>query len=139
MTNTDTTTDLNVASTTVTVPFGGGTEVFMDSSFFTSGEGIACNYNGRVKVTSSIHLFDPTGQRPNVLLDIEINGVSQGVLGASGYIRNSGGHQESSVHVTIIGTCVLGHIITVTTLAEATGGVTVMNDVGTSMQLVNRH
>jgi len=136
--NTDITTDLSDLTEIITVPFGSGTTVFMDESFARAGEGIVCVYDGRVKITTSLHVTS-TLVRSNIQVDIAINEIPLGIIGASGYVRASA-QDESSITVIAVANCNAGDIIEVLARQEGTGGAAIygMAEVGSSMLLVER-
>ena len=134
-TNTDITTDLDFAFSVWTeVPIT-GTTVFMDDSFFVSGNGIACNYDGRVKVTASLYLLGD-GIRSESALRIMVDGVAQSVITEGAYKRFVG--DPASIGITLVTNCSLGDVITLENQQAGVASVTVMNGVGTSMLLVER-
>lgn len=137
ITNTDTTTDLDQGSIVVTVPFSTGIVQYMDTSFQQSGEGIACLYDGRVKVTSSLLITNDGAIRSNSFFEVLIDGVPQNIIGASGYNRQAA-QDHSSLHVTAIGDCTVNDVITVTTLQEGAASITTMATSGSSVLMVER-
>ena len=134
--NTDITTDLDVSGVPVEVPIT-GTTIFMDNSFQVNGNGIECNFNGRVKVTASLLLTNSGVARTNNFLEILVDGASLGTQGASAYNRFAS-QDHSSNHVTALGDCNDGDIITITTLQEGANAVTTMATAGSSTLIVER-
>ena len=134
-TNTDITTDLDGGSGVWTeVPIT-GTTVFMDSSFQVNGNGIECNYNGRVKITASLHLIG-TGQRSESGLRILFDGVGELVQTSGAYNRFVG--DLGSPTITFVTNCTIGEVITLQNRQEGINSVTTMVNVGSSMLLVER-
>ena len=104
---------------------------FVDTGFTISGNGIRCDFDGRVIATGHIGFTAAqTRVSPNIRL-ASTGTVNQNVKGKSGYIRNSANHQQSSC--TIPGyefEVVNGDIITLQSIRESTNGNLVPLDAG---------
>jgi len=134
--NTDISTNLNNLTPT---------EVPIDGAILTNGTGWAINGNGIeltgsdsfVKCTVNLHIT-AAFNRANLLVRFRLNGVAFGPIGASGYIRNATGHNESSITITTWVSMTTGDVITVETLREAGAGTITMDTAGTSQLLLER-
>lgn len=133
-TNTNTTTNLNTAGFTE-VPIT-GTTVINENGFYTVvGNGIQVPVQRTYRVTANIYVGG-TSTRTNQRVRFHINGVAQGAITATGYIRSSSGHNESSYTLEDVFALNAGDIITVEAQQEAGGGTTSMVSAGTSFLMV---
>jgi hypothetical protein len=140
VTNTDITTDLDIGlDIPVEIPITGNIE-FLDSSFGIQDNGVLCLFDGRVKVTASIHVTNSGAQRSNQFFQVALNGEQLPQIGASGYIRGypTTAHGESSLHVSTVFECEVGDLITLTAEQEGVNSDTHMSRVGSSIMIVER-
>lgn len=138
--NTDTTTDLNT-SLAVTFPTEvplTGTAEFTDADFTVVGNGIQCNFDGVVKVRAQVHQLG-SANRVSAQGSFKVNASTLvGPVSSTGYIRTTGGHNESSIASECYISVSNGDIITYNTRREAAAGSVVMASVGTSNIIIER-
>ena len=138
--NTNITSNLNgsTANFTTTAPISGSVSVGSDlSNFSKTTNGIQVNFDGVVLAMSNIDMFG-TSTRANVQSRLKLNGTLFGSVGASGYIRNTSGHNESSVHSMSVIPVTSGQEITVGVRREGGAGTIVFNAIGTSNLILIR-
>jgi len=139
--NSNVTTNLNSSTNlgfSSTAPISGTIATGSNLSEFTkTTNGIEVNFDGVVLVFVNIDMFGTT-PRTNVQSRLKLDGVLFGSVGASGYIRDASGHQESSVHSMGIVPVSAGQEITVGVRREANPGTVIFNAVGTSNLVVIR-
>jgi hypothetical protein len=140
VTNTDITTNLNgsTGDFTTVAPISGVITTGSNLVNFTkTTNGVQVNFDGIILVLSNIDMFGTT-TRANTQSRLRLNGTLFGSVGASGYIRNNSGHNESSVHSMGVIPVTNGQEITVGVKREARAGTTVFNDIGTSNLILIR-
>lgn len=93
--NTNTSTNINVSSPGVLVPITGTINEISDNMEI-NGSGIRVTRGGLVFCSATVY-FSSTVQRPNLNLSFEIDGVVQPSRFAHGYIRSTGGHNSASI------------------------------------------
>ncbi len=98
--------------------------------------GVTITTGGLYKVECSLY-SESTVNRPNIGLEIIIDGVPQSVIGAGGYIRNNGGHNESSTYITQIVSVADGETVNVRGIQLANNGV-VTNPAGRSVLIITK-
>ena len=131
-------TNVNAFTDWTTVPMG--ITDYTVGQLAVSGDGIQCQFSGVIKVTAHLSYFGNQTARTNPI--IRLAGpvaTPQIVQGKSGYIRDSSGHDESSVTIPgIIFNVTAGEVVTVEVKREttATGAVTI--PIGGSYLLVER-
>lgn len=138
--NTDTTTNLNTgANFSTNVPIAGSFSNDSGGNFTQSGStGIQCNFNGEIEVSGSLHL-QANVQRANVRTRIKQAGTPVGPVGASAYIRNSSGHNESSSQIPLFRLTVNnGDVIGIGSDQEAGAGTCTMSLSGSSNLYIKR-
>ena len=86
------------------------------------GNTVTINRDGVYDVASNIYISSPD-PRTNPSVVIYVNGIEQGVTGASGYIRDNQGHNESSVHVRQLLSLSAGDVVDVRCTRLANNGV----------------
>ena len=139
--NTDTTTNINVGTNFSTnVPLVGNYSDDGGSDFSQSGStGVTCNFNGEVEISWNTHQIGDNTDRQAPRLRTKLDGTPVGPVGATGYIRDSGGHLESSCHVqTFRLTVTSGQVITFGSDQEAAGGAAAMAIAGSSTGYIKR-
>ncbi len=134
--NTNVSTNINTSTSqsyTTTIPISGAVQTGSDTSDFTkTTNGIQCNFDGVVLAFSNVDMF-ASGARVNIQSRLRLNGTPFGSVGSSGYIRNSSGHNESSVHSMGLIQVTNGQEITVGARRESTSTTsTILNATGTS-------
>ena len=93
---------------------------------FTSG-GVAFDRSGFLLVSTHMY-FNATVTRANVGVRVTVNGTPlDSTYGASGYIRNSAGHRESSCHRTRYISYTAGDVIGVECARLAAAGIVTTN------------
>ncbi len=122
--NTDSTTNINAASWTV-APINGVVVITPQTSYLSSAtNGIQVNFNGIVKARTNVYQSSSV-TRSNVEIAFAVNGTKVPGIAASGYIRNSSGHNTSSCYIEKAISVSSGDIITIQTRqGGATGTVT---------------
>lgn len=114
----------------------------MDDDFAAGATGVICNFVGRVKCTAHIGFSIDSAaniQRPAPLLGVAVGGVLQPILGKTGYIRDTSGHEEASCTVVqYIDIPSSGDEVTIQTKRETTRTGTVTGDDGGCMILLER-
>jgi len=95
--NTDTTTDINVA-TAADIPFGGTTDA-TDDDYTLAASSITVNFEGIVNVQAHISQ-ESADERTNVGIWITKNNTQMSGVGKSGYIRAASDHNDSSSHMS---------------------------------------
>lgn len=114
--------DINVSSWTE-VPLAGIIDIDNSDEFDIVEGRVVCQFSGAVEVYTSVSQ-DSGVQRPNVFVQIAINGSRVGGVGMSGYIRSRSGHGESSSTITTVAEVAEGDEISVYSIQGAnTGGV----------------
>lgn len=71
-----------------------------NTSVFTSVDSDGVNCIAGTYLVDIVLYQTSTVQRANVAVEVTVDGVSTGVRGATGYIRNQQGHNESSTNVS---------------------------------------
>lgn len=102
----------------------------VNSTQFTladDGMSVTCNFSGLVKISGSVYLVT-TVIRAAVVIQPEIDGNDIGGWGATGYIRNTVGHNHASLHGQSIGLCNQGELITFDTTRDAVAGVVTLSN-----------
>lgn len=140
--NTNTTTDIeiNTGDFTTQVPIGGVAQSFNDpnTDFTLAGETVVCNFTGVVKISAHVHI-DTASARSAFQIRARIGSTPVGPIGASGYVRNASGHQESSNTIpAFFANVTSGDIIDLGSRIEGANGNTQMQRAGSSMLLVER-
>jgi len=134
--NTDTSTNINQVSPGVEVPLAGNVQINENSYYTPITNGVQVNSDRTYKVIVNAHVGG-AATRGSLRLRIAINGVPQGAIAATGYIRNSNGHDESSYHLTDVFTLSAGDEITVVSERQSTVISTMsLETVGTSNIIV---
>ena len=98
--------------------------IIVSSTQFTlnpGGESVTCNFDGFVQVSANLYLQSSV-LRPSVVVRPQIDGDYIGGWGASGYIRDTTGHNHASIHGQAVGLCNEGELISFLTQNEAGGG-----------------
>ncbi len=86
------------------------------TDFTVTSSSITCNFDGLVKVEANVFVAIPAAlnvQRPAPQIRFILNGTETGPVGASSYIRDSTGHESSSVHVHSYIQVSAGDVITI--------------------------
>ena len=96
--NTDIATNINQAAFTE-VPITGTTVTNENTYYTVSGNGIQIDNTRSYRLTANIH-YTSTGQRVALQGQFHVNGNPVGAIVSTGYIRNSNGHAEASLHLT---------------------------------------
>jgi hypothetical protein len=139
-TNTNTTTNLNLGTNfSTTAPIVGTFTNDASGDFTQSGStGVTCNFTGEIEISASFHYFG-FATRANVRMRAKLAGTQFGPIGASGYIRNATGHNESSCHITTTRVSVTtGQTITIGTDREGGSGTIEFDTSGTSNMYIKR-
>ncbi len=98
-----------------TIPMAWNAAAVTDNSggALTAGTvGITVASAGTVRITANVYQTSSLA-RSNMCIQGAVNTTVTGSIGASGYIRNSNGHNESSVHVSLIRTVTAGQVINI--------------------------
>ncbi len=134
--NTDTTTNVNPNTTPINLPILGNLEWNDNTSLYTANtvaNTITVTQDGRYKITVNVSLLAAAATaRLTPEMWIEINGTQQGAYGSTGYIRNNGGHQESSLHITEVLNLTANDIISVSIVRTGANGSVNLRSAGTS-------
>eukprot|EP00179_Madagascaria_erythrocladioides_P005219 CAMPEP_0198312722 /NCGR_PEP_ID=MMETSP1450-20131203/3993_1 /TAXON_ID=753684 ORGANISM="Madagascaria erythrocladiodes, Strain CCMP3234" /NCGR_SAMPLE_ID=MMETSP1450 /ASSEMBLY_ACC=CAM_ASM_001115 /LENGTH=225 /DNA_ID=CAMNT_0044015679 /DNA_START=57 /DNA_END=734 /DNA_ORIENTATION=+ len=111
--NTDTTTNVNVTPSIDLPVFG--TQNWNDNTtlFSVSGHQVTITESGRYEVIVNTSLFSSSAARNAPEIRLEIDGTAVGTYGSTGYIRNSSGHQESSLHIREVLELTANQVLTV--------------------------
>lgn len=104
--------------------------------FTVTSDGVIVNESGTYEVYISLYQTASVS-RSNVGVEISVDGFPTGRTGASGYIRNSGGHQESSSSILDVVDVFAGEKIGVIAYRLANAG-TVTAPAGTSVFYIKR-
>ncbi len=142
-TNTNTATDLNIDNTIVPIF---GTENYKDDGnnlYQVSGNTLIVKEAGRYDIRANLSLLGISSsgnseQRTNVNTRIAVNGIAIGAIGASGFIRFTNGHEQSSIHVNEILQLNTNDIITIRTFREANSGMVRFSGSGESSFMINK-
>lgn len=133
--NTDITTDLNTntGDFVTDVPLFGITETTNGTSEFEflSETEVQVKFTGSILVLANLHITSNTA-RTNVNIKSKKNGVPVNGVGATGYIRSTNNHNQSSLHITGIINVVANDIITIGSRQEANNGAVFMADLESS-------
>ena len=113
-----------------------GISDFMDTGFTAGSTGIICGFTGRIAVTVHI-LQSASSARTNVKVRAAVGGVGSPIEGATGYIRATSDHNESSSTATSFMSVTSGDEVTLQTQREAALG-TVQGPAGSCMISVKR-
>jgi hypothetical protein len=128
--NTSAISDLNGTTSFTDVAITGISD-FMDTGFTAGSTGIVCGFTGPIAVT--VHILQTSNvQRSAVKVRAAVGGVGSPIEGASGYIRDSSGHNESSSAATSFMSVTSGQEVTLQTMQEAASG-TVTGPAGSCM------
>jgi hypothetical protein len=137
VTNTDTTTDIN-ETPAVEVPLNGSVAFNEDSSTYNpTGNGIQVLRADGYTLRASIHVSGIV-TRANQLIRFAINGVPTGNIAATGYIRDTSGHNEASYTLLEDLNLNANDIVTVVAEEEAGGGIVTLAQVGSSSLFIKR-
>ena len=141
-TNSDTSTNLNVSSTTAPIF---GTEDYKDDGntlYEVSGNTLIVKSSGRYDIRANLSLVGINSgnnrQRTNVNARIAINGTAVGALAASGYIRWASNHDQSSVHLSEILQLNANDVVSIITYREANSGTVYFSGGGESSFTINK-
>jgi hypothetical protein len=121
----DTTTNLNQAVAT-TIPMSGTIDVASTTAgLAVSGEGLQVNHTGKVRVSFNVAT---TGSitRGNLRVRVAVNGTPVPGVSSSGYIRNTGGHNESSYSFSKLINVTSGQVVTLQSEQEGASGTITM-------------
>lgn len=133
-TNTDITTNLNTstANFVTNVPlFGTTTTTDVNRIEFISSTEVEFKYTGKALVLVAIHITCST-QRSNLNIRLKLNDVVVGNVGATGYIRASNNHNESTLYIMTTIDVVPDDIVKVGCRREANAGAVYMHTIGSS-------
>jgi hypothetical protein len=122
--------DLNTGAV-VEVPLTGVADT-IDDYFQINGNGLEVLQDGRYLFTTSIYLAS-NAARANLDLSFYVDGVSQEVVGSSGYIRSASGHNNSSIHVSQWLELAANQVVTVRAQREGAAGVVNLSTKGSSV------
>lgn len=95
---TNSTFNLNQSTNWVEVPMAGNVDK-IDKGFIVEGQGLKALFSDWIEGDASIYL-NSSSARPNTEFCFAINGTARPVIASHGYIRNSSGHNESSITLT---------------------------------------
>ena len=98
-----------------------GISDFMDTGFTAGSTGIICGFTGRIAVTVHI-LQSASSARTNVKVRAAVGGVGSPIEGATGYIRATSDHNESSSTATSFMSVTSGDEVTLQTQQEGNTG-----------------
>jgi hypothetical protein len=133
-TNTDLTTNLNDTTTNFVdnVPLFGNTIVDTSGDYtFLNDEEVRVNFTGIVLVLVNVHI-NSSRQRTSVNIRLKVNGTPTNGVGATGYVRATNNHEESSLHISGALSVTNNQVISVGRRREANSGTVFMSDIGTS-------
>lgn len=140
--NTDTTTDVNPTTTPINLPILGNLEWNDDDTLYTANTGtntITVTESGRYRITvNASFLAGAATARLTPEMWIEINGSQQGTYGSTGYIRNNGGQQESSIHITEVFNLAVNDVISISIVRTGANGTVNLRSAGSSNILIER-
>lgn len=130
--NIDTATNLNQASFT-NIPIFGNLNWNDNTSVFSliDSSNLQVNTAGRYKISVNISYYS-TVNRMSIESQIAINGIGTSTICSTGYIRNSAGHQNSSLNYKETLNLNAGDIISVSCQREASNGTALFRSIGTS-------
>ena len=136
--NTDIITNINSEITwgTRTIPLM-GTVTESHSDFTVVGDGLQCNFNGRVKVIANAYIYSSVTDS-KVEGRFKVGGVFKGAISACSLIRNKAGHNSSSIHLIEEFDVTSGQIIELIGRAGAAVGTATLDSVGTSSFIAER-
>ncbi|EAR00731.1 hypothetical protein [Maribacter sp. HTCC2170] len=140
-TNSNTSTNLNVNNSNVPIF---GTQDYLDagtSLYQVNGNTLIVKEAGRYDIRANIYLlgiFNNSRTRTNTTARIAVNGAPVGAMGATGYIRFTNNHEESSLHLNEIIQLNVNDVITIVTFMEANTGEVRFNGSGTSSFMINK-
>lgn len=140
-TNTNITTNLNAnAGNFVTdVPLFGNTVTSngnTDFEFISSTQ-LKVKFSGLVLILTNVHITSNT-QRTSVNIRSKRNSTPVNGVGATGYIRATNHHNESSLHISGPVVVSSNDILSIGCRQEANSGAVYMNEIGTSNIVVMR-
>ena len=102
------------------IPWDTGAPQINENGFYTTGtDSIIIPVTRSYKLWSNIYIFS-TATRPNLRAQFHVNGNPVGTIAATGYIRNSNGQNESSLHLKDVFSLTAGDVVTVRTQREGT-------------------
>lgn len=129
--NTDIVTDLNPASA-IQLPIFGNMEWNDNGSLYTvSGNEVTVADTGRYEIVVNASLISSTN-RVAPEIRITVNGVEVGAYASSAYMRNSNGHNESSLNLKEVLEITSGDIIAINVVQSANSGTSTFRSVGSS-------
>jgi hypothetical protein len=129
--NSNTTTDLKV-SPAISVPIFGNF-VWNDNAslYVVSGNQIAITEAGRYFINVNVSLYSNAARTaPDV--QILVNGLAVGTIGASGYIRDASNHNNSSINFSEVLQLNANDVITLSSVRAASNGTVTMRTSGSS-------
>lgn len=137
--NTDITTNLNAATTDNAIPLNGSLAFNESTDTYTpSGNGIQVLRDDGYTVKANVHVFSASTRQAS-LMRLHVNGAPIGDIAATGYIRNTTGHNEASYHIDEELTLNALDIVTVEFDRESTaGGAMNLALVGSSSLMIKR-
>jgi len=136
--NAQTTQNLNV-NPVVGVQIYGNEVERSDDFTFQNNISVQCNFDGFVRASYQIHLFS-NQTRPNLRVQFFKNfNEPIGPIGASGYIRDTSGHQESSIDGYTIIPVTSGDTIQLAAEREAGNGTVTLAELETSNIILERY
>jgi len=113
------------------VSFNNNTSLFIDVA-----NGIQISNGCLIRVTAQVN-YTANNNRTNVPIQIAVNNVPRLIRGASGYIRNSSGHNESSVIITDLFYVNAGDVITILGEREAGAGTVTLSAYHSNLLIEN--
>lgn len=124
----------------VEIPLGNtaNVELIDEGSFSVYKNGFKCMFDGRVKATGQAYITNTGTQRTNNELQVLVNNQTVGSVGATGYIRQTSGHDHTSLHTMAVFECDRNDVITLSSQREALAGTVYLASEGTSFLLVER-
>lgn len=122
----------NGFNTTPTVNTDGGSSIFTA----VAADGVTCAV-GTYRVTVQIY-YTGSNTRFNVALQVSVDGVAGGAIGAGGYLRNTGGHNEASNSVSRLVTLATPAKIGFTHIQNAGAANTITMPAGNSSMILEK-
>ncbi|AZQ44328.1 hypothetical protein [Nonlabens ponticola] len=139
--NTDVTTDINANTAYSNLPIF-GTELWNDNTslYSVTGEELTIAIAGRYNLRTNVSIINPgtNGARQSPELRYFVNGVAVGSYASTGYIRRTGGHQESSLHLDETFDIPADAVVTVRVRRIGSTGPVNLREVGASNILITK-
>lgn len=139
-TNTDTTTNINPATSTAAPIFGNLLWNDNTTLYVVSGNQITITEAGRYEfiINLSLHNFDGTSDRNAPEMRINVNSAQVGSYSSTGYTRSQNNHEDSSLNLREVLELNANDVITINVQAAANVGTVNLRSAGSSTIFIEK-